>query len=158
MKGLKISAFVLIGAALFGCDNSKGKTETESSTSSTPATQASNATAASRPDLSKTQDLIINEAKNHLPKKVDATSTVVDIHKEGDAIIYKYVMDVAKDEMDVDVSKQMTGDALKQLYCLKNNSSLDTFKAAFPAGAVHNYYIGDEMVFSIPLKPADCND
>ena len=77
MKGLKISALVLMGAALFGCDNSKGKTETESSTSSTPATQASDATAASRPDLSKTQDMIINEAKSQLPKKVDATSTIL---------------------------------------------------------------------------------
>lgn len=158
MKGLKISTLVLMAAALFGCDNSKGKTETESSTSSSQATQASDATATSRPDLSKTQDMFINEVKSQLPKKVDATSTVVDIHKEGDAIIYKYVMDVSKDEMDVDVSKQMTGNALKQLYCLKNNDLLDRFKVAFPAGAVHSYYIGEEMIFSIPLKPSDCNE
>ena len=157
MKGLKYSVLIFIAAALFGCDDSKSK-PADNSTNSEPAKTApvSNDTQATKPDLSKAQDKYISEAKRLLPVKVNEYSNLVDLYKENNSINYKYVMDVSKDDLDIDQSKKVTADALKTLYC-SDNSEMKDFKNAFPDGAIHNYYIKDEMVFSIHLKSADCD-
>ena len=158
MKGLKYSALFLMVATLFGCDDSKSK-PADNTANSDPAktVTASNDTAASKPDLSKDQDNYINEAKRFLPAKVSGNVNLVDLYKDNNTINYKYEMNISKDEMDIEQSKKTTAEALKSLYCM-DNSEMKAFKTAFPDGAIHNYYIKDEMVFSIPLKPTDCNN
>lgn len=157
MKGLKYSALVLMVAALFGCDDSKSKSADNTANSEPAKTaQASNDAESTTTDLSKAQDKYISEAKGFLPTKVNSNSSLVDLYKENNSINYKYVMDISKDELDIDQSKKITADALKTLYC-SDNSEMKAFKNAFPDGAIHNYYIKDEVVFSIHLKPADCD-
>ena len=92
-----------------------------------------------------------------MPAKVSGNVNLVDLYKDNNTINYKYEMNISKDEMDIEQSKKTTAEALKSLYCM-DNSEMKAFKTAFPDGAIHNYYIKDEMVFSIPLKPTDCNN
>lgn len=157
MKGLKYSALFLMAAVLFGCDDSKSKPADNSANSEPVKTApASNDAETAMLDLSKAQDNYISEAKGFLPVKVNSNSTLVELYKENNSINYKYVMDVTKDDLDVDQSKKITGDALKTFYC-SNDSEMKAFKKAFPDGAIHNYYIKDKVVFSVHLKPADCD-
>ena len=138
MKVIKITTLVLISLGLFGCDNSEKAKKDEAE------------------KLTKTQDIIISDAKKSLPYQVDSVTSLVDIFKDDNSINYRYVIKASKDQLQIPETEKMTSENLKKFYCT-DNQQVKEFRDAFPNGAVHNYYIDDEKLFSVKLTPALCN-
>ncbi|MCX8650633.1 hypothetical protein J3U21_10095 [Gilliamella sp. B2776] len=138
MTVIKITACVFISLGLFGCDNSEKTKENEEE------------------KLTQTQDMIISEAKKSLPYQVDLVTTLVDVFKDDNSINYRYSIKVSKNQLHMSETEKLTTENLKNIYCT-DNQQIKEFRDAFPNGAVHNYYINNEKIFSIKLTPDSCN-
>jgi gas vesicle protein len=104
------------------------------------------------------QDLIVNGVKTKLPVVVDQNTTLVEVSKGNDVINYKYlVKDTTKDALQTAGNQKEAQRKLLEFYC-GDGVSMKALRLAFPAGAGHDYYINDDKVFSVSVKPSDCDD
>lgn len=147
MQIVKVSALLLISLLMFGCDNHKSVSDSQTSSKSV---QSENSSA-----LNKTQDDYISETKRYLPSKVAPNTDLVDIYKENNSVNYKYVIKENKQDLALAESEKVTAENLKKIYC-STNPELVKFREAFPNGVNHSYYIKDEKLFTVHLALSDC--
>lgn len=173
MNIFRIIILAIMGFVLVNCDNSqstvsdiKQKVEQTGSDVGDKAKDLIEQTKLQSEDVlnkikegnySLAQDMLINDAKLKLPKSIDETTTLVDVSKENGIISYKYVVKgVTKEALQTESNQKSIFNNLLALYCDKD-LSMKTLKLVFPDGASHNYYINDEKVLTMNLKPSDCN-
>lgn len=104
------------------------------------------------------QGLMIKAIKTKLPATIDSSVTLVDVSSDSNAINYKYIVNnITKDALQAKTNQKNLQDKLVAFYC-GDDSSMKTLRLVFPRGANHNYYINDDKVFSVDVKPSDCDD
>ncbi|MWP47502.1 hypothetical protein [Gilliamella sp. Pas-s27] len=104
------------------------------------------------------QGLMIKAIKTKLPATIDSSMTLVDVSTDSNAINYKYVVNnITKDALLAETNQKNLQNKLVAFYC-GDDASMKTLRLVFPRGANHNYYINDDKVFSVDVKPTDCDD
>lgn len=145
MKALKTTALILMSFALFGCDNTKSAAKEKAASESSQNSQ-----------LSKEQDEYIKQVKKLLPAKFNQNASVVEVTKENNILNQKYIIEIPKKNLSIPKTQKMATELLAKLYC-SNSQQATEIKRLFPDGANHNYYIGDELLFTVKLKPDSCD-
>jgi gas vesicle protein len=104
------------------------------------------------------QDLMLKAIKTKLPATMDSSTTLVDVSAENNTINYKYnVNNITKDALQNESTQKEVKNNLIEFYC-GDSASMKTLRLVFPRGANHNYYINNDKVFSVDVKPSDCED
>ncbi|OCG68231.1 YtxH domain-containing protein [Gilliamella sp. Fer4-1] len=104
------------------------------------------------------QDLMLKAIKTKLPATIDTSITLVDVSAENNTINYKYnVNNITKDALQNESNQKEVKNNLIEFYC-GDSASMKTLRLVFPRGANHNYYINNDKVFSVDVKPSDCED
>ncbi|KFA58666.1 hypothetical protein A9G48_08740 [Gilliamella sp. wkB18] len=172
MKTLKVISLAIVGVFLVNCDNS-GKTMGDlqqkiEQTGSDMGNKANDLYAQAKLETQEAldklkegnygvaQDMIIKGIKQQLPMNTDQNTTLVDISKENNTINYKYVVkNINNDALQSDNNKNSLLSNLKSYYC-GNDIIVKGIRLAFPDGSNYNYFINDEKVLTLNLKPSDC--
>lgn len=130
MKYMKIVVLMALGLELLGCDNINSK-EAE-------------------------QDFAIKFVKKQLPIVYDENTTLVDISKNNDLLIYKYdIKNIDAEDFKSPEAEKLIRKDILELYC-SDDKDIAQLKKAFSNGMQSDYYINNEMTLSITIKPADC--
>lgn len=109
-------------------------------------------------NYSVAQSLMIKAIKTKLPATIDPNITLVDVSTESHAIDYKYVVNnMTKDALLAENNQKNLQNKLVALYC-GDDASMKTLRLVFPKGANHDYYINNDKVLSVDVKPTDCDD
>lgn len=130
MKYMKIVVLMALGLELLGCDNINSK-EAE-------------------------QDFAIKYVKKQLPIVYDENTTLVDISKNNDLLIYKYdIKNIDGEDLKSPEAENLIRKDILELYC-SDDKDIAQLKKAFSNGMQSDYYINNEMTLSITIKPTDC--
>ncbi|OCG01224.1 hypothetical protein [Gilliamella sp. wkB112] len=174
MKIFKVITLAMMGLFLVNCDNSKStvsdikqKVEQTSADINDKAkdlfarTQTASEDAINKikdGNYKVAQDEVINGIKKQLPVVFDGNTTLVDVTNDNNIISYKYtVVGMTKDSLqNADTQKAMLNNLLA-LYCGKD-ATMKALQLVFTDGVSNNYYINDENVLSLNIKPSDCKD
>ncbi|OCG44508.1 hypothetical protein A9G35_07995 [Gilliamella sp. Choc5-1] len=109
-------------------------------------------------NYSVAQSLMIKAIKTKLPVSIDPSITLVDVSTDSNAIDYKYVVNnITKDALLAETNQKNLQNKLVAFYC-GDDASMKTLRLVFPKGANHNYYINNDKVLSVDVKPTDCDD
>ncbi|SCB89150.1 hypothetical protein [Gilliamella intestini] len=109
-------------------------------------------------NYSVAQSLMIKAIKTKLPASIDPSITLVDVSTDSNAIDYKYVVNnITKDALLAETNQKNLQNKLVAFYC-GDDASMKTLRLVFPKGANHNYYINNDKVLSVDVKPTDCDD
>ncbi|NUF48414.1 hypothetical protein [Gilliamella sp. ESL0250] len=109
-------------------------------------------------NYSVAENLMIKAIKAKLPATIDQNTTLVDVSTDNKTINYKYVVNNStKDALQAESNQKELRNKLLDFYC-GDDSSMKTLRLVFPRGANHDYYINDDKVFSVDVKPNDCDD
>ncbi len=174
MKLFKVISLAVLGLFLVNCDNSKStvndlqqKAEQAGAEISDKAKDLYQQTKSQTQDIldkvkegnyNLAQDLAIKGIKQELPLTIDQNTALVDVSKDDKTINYKYAVNgIAKEAFDSDSNQKMVFNKLLDVYCSKD-VTVNAIKLAFPNGANHNYYINDDKVLSLNVKPSDCDN
>lgn len=174
MNIFRIISLAIMGLFLVNCDNSKStvndikqKVEETGSDVSDKAKNLVEQTKSESEDAlyklkegnySLAQDIVIKDLKQKLPSVIDENTTLVDVSKENNIINYKYdVKGITKEALQADNNQKSTLNNLLSIYCGKDIET-KTLKLVFPDGADYNYFINDEKVLTLNLKPNNCNE
>ncbi|OCG18695.1 MULTISPECIES: YtxH domain-containing protein [unclassified Gilliamella] len=109
-------------------------------------------------NYSVAENLMIKAIKTKLPATIDQNTTLVDVSTDNKTINYKYVVNNStKDALQAEGNQKEVRNKLIEFYC-SDDSNMKTLRLVFPRGANHDYYINDDKVFSVDVKPNDCDD
>lgn len=174
MKILKVTILVMMGLILVNCDNSKStvndiKEKVEQTSTEVNGKmkdlfeqtklESENALSELKEgNYSVAQDGMLKVIKQNLPLAFDENTTLVDVSKDNNTINYKYeVKGITKDVLQNQDKQQSIFNNLLEFYCGEGVNS-NALKLLFPDGASHNYYINDEDVLTLDVKPSDCKE
>lgn len=174
MKIFNLITLAVMGLMLVNCDNSKStvndiKQKVEQTSSDVndkikslyDQTKSESEAALNKfkeGNYSLAQDEVIKVFKQNLPVVFDENTTLVDLSKGNNIIDYKYaIKGITKDVLQNEDNQKARLNNLLTIYC-GNGTSMAALRLIFPDGASHNYYINDEKVLTLDMKPSDCKE
>lgn len=174
MKFFKVISLALLSIFLVNCDNSKSTVDdikqkvqqTGSDISNKTQDYFEQAKSETNDIMNKlkegnynfAQDAVIKNIKQTLPLNIDQNTSLVDVSKENNTINYKYdVKGMTKDDLKIENTQKTLLNNLLTDYC-SSDLMKKALRLAFPEGATHNYYINNDNVLILSLKPSDCDD
>ena len=106
-------------------------------------------------NLERAQELTAIELRKELPMKIDEFTTLVNVTSEGPTLVYHYILDVLKGEVELSEFKAKTKERLNISVC-----SIDDMKLMLEDGGGYKYSYkgsGGEFIADFTITNADCS-